>query len=146
MITGIMAFLAASISGADKAVNDSAGVAEHLTLLEHKFVEATSRGDRASVEELLAPEFTGVDPAGKEFTRAEVLGGLQSHDRKIEFLRHENIRVKVFGECAVVFAATVMGWRNGNETSTGRFPYMRVWIKRKAKWLAVATQSSVSSK
>lgn len=146
MIPGITAFLVAAIPGAVASTDDSAAVAEHLTRLERKFAEATLSGDYKSIEDLLAPEFTGVDPNGREFTRAEVLGSLQSQNRKVDFLRHENIRVKVYGECAVVFAVTVMGWRNGDQTDTGRFPYMRVWVKRQRKWLAVATQSCGTGK
>jgi hypothetical protein len=146
MIPGIMAVLPVFISGEVEGKDDGPAIAEGLTRLEHQFAEATMNGDDAGVADLLAPEFTGVNPGGKEFTRAEVLANLHSPDRKVEFLRHENLRVKIFGGCAVVFAVTVTGWESGNETVTGRFPYMRVWVKRGGRWLAVATQSCGSEK
>ena len=66
----------------------------------------------------------------------------KSPDRRIEILRHDNIRVRVFENCAVVFAVTVMRGKYQGQAFAGEFPYMRVWIKRQGRWLAVATQSS----
>ncbi|HEX9934510.1 MAG TPA: nuclear transport factor 2 family protein [bacterium] len=141
MISASLLSMMAVILGPILVQDDNTAVVEHLTRLEKKFVEATMSGDIKSVEDLLAPEFTGVDPSGREFTRADVLGNVKSPGQKIESLRHEDIRVSVFGDCAVVFAVTVMEWRENDKTVTGRFPYLRVWIKRQGKWLAVATQS-----
>jgi ketosteroid isomerase-like protein len=118
---------------------------DQITQLERQFAEAALRGDYAGIEGLLAPEFVGIDPSGRELSRAQVLAEQKSPERRIEVLRHDNIRVRMFGDCAVVFAVTVMkGTYQGNPFS-GEFPYMRVWIKRQGRWLAVATQSSRAS-
>jgi ketosteroid isomerase-like protein len=125
----------------EKMSDDSAAV-EQITRLEHQFAEAALRGDYASIEGLLAPEFIGVDPSGRELSRSQVLAEQQSPDRRIEILRHDNIRVHMFEDCAVVFAVTVMRGKYQGQAFGGKFPYMRVWIKRQGRWLAVATQSS----
>ena len=118
---------------------------DQITHLEHRFAEAALRGDIASIEGLLAPEFVGIDPNGRELSRSQVLAEQKSSDRQIEVLRHDNIRVRVFGDCAVVFAVTVMKGKYQGNVFAGEFPYMRVWIKRQGRWLAVATQSSSGS-
>lgn len=125
----------------EKMSDDSAAV-EQITRLEHQFAEAELREDYASIAGLLAPEFIGVNPNGRELSRSQVLAEQKSSDRRIEILRHDNIRVQVFGDCAVVFAVTVMRWKYRGQVFSGEFPYMRVWIKRQGRWLAVATQSS----
>ncbi len=142
MLSGVVASMAAMLCGSMSGTADDAVTVEQLTRLEHQFSRAALLGDRASVEDLLDPEFIGVDPGGRELNRADVLGDLQSPDRKIDSLRHENIRVRVFGDCAVVFAVTVMQGHYKDVPVAGEFPYMRVWIKRQGRWLAVATQSS----
>lgn len=121
--------------------DDAATVAE-ITHLEHQFSEAAMKGDNASIESLLAPEFMGVDPSGREISRAQVLAEQKIPDRVIEVLRHDNIRVRVFGDSAVVFAVTVMKGTYKGKAFAGEFPYMRVWVRRAGRWLAVATQSS----
>jgi len=124
-----------------KTSDDSNTVAE-LTRMEQEFVAATLRGDTATVEKLLADDFIGIDPNGRRFSKAEVLANLNSADTSILDLRHEDIRIAVFDDCAVATALTAVKWvQDGNEVEE-QFPYMRVWIKRQGSWLAVATQSS----
>jgi hypothetical protein len=48
-------------------------VIELLTRMEHRFAEATLQGDYSSIEKLLAPEFVGVEPHGRELGRADKL-------------------------------------------------------------------------
>jgi ketosteroid isomerase-like protein len=127
-------------------MSEDAAAVEQITRLERQFAEAALRGDVASIEGLLAPEFVGVDPGGRELSRAQVLAEQKSPERTIEVLRHDNIRVRVFGDCAVVFAVTVMKGEYQGNSFAGEFPYMRVWIKRQGRWLAVATQSSGGSR
>jgi ketosteroid isomerase-like protein len=127
------------------AAEDEAAV-EQLTRMEHQFAEAALERDISSLEKLLAPDFVGVDPRGTELTRAQVLANLQSPDRQITSLRHENVRVRLFGDTAVVLAVTVVrGEYNGQEVA-GEFPYMRVWVKRQGEWRAIATQSSAMAR
>jgi len=123
-------------------ITDDTAVVEHITRFEHQFAEAAMRGDNSTIEGLLAPEFVGVDPNGRELSRAQVLSQQKTPEQVIEVLRHENIRVRVFGDCAVVFAVTVMKGQYKGTAFAGEYPYMRVWTRRQGKWLAVATQSS----
>jgi ketosteroid isomerase-like protein len=116
---------------------------DQLTQMEHRFAEAALKGDISSVEKMLAPEFVGVDPSGKELSRADVLANMRNPEWTIESLRHENVRVRLFGDCAVVLAITVVKGKRNGEVVAGTFPYMRVWVRREGRWLAVATQATV---
>ncbi len=126
-------------------LNEDAASVEQITRLERQFAEAALRGDYASIGDLLAPEFIGVDPGGRELSRSQVLEQQRDPDRQIEVLRHNNIRVRIFDDCAVVFGITVMSGKYQGNAFAGEFPYMRVWVKRQGRWLAVATQSSSGS-
>ncbi len=63
-------------------------------------------------------------------------------DYQVLTLRHEEIRVHVFGDCAVATATTVLEARYKGQEISGRFPYTRVWLRRAGKWQAVFTQST----
>jgi len=82
------------------------------------------------------------NPLGEELTKAEVLARLRSPDYELESLQHQNIRARVFGECAVVLARTVVKGRYRGEEAGGEFPYLRVWLRREGRWQAVAAQST----
>lgn len=126
--------------------SDDSNIVTEITRMEQEFVEATLRGDTATVERLLADDFIGIDPNGRRLSKAEVLANLKSAAANILDLRHEDIRIAVFDGCAVATARTVLKWVEGGGEIEGQFPYMRVWIKRQGNWLAVATQSSGRSR
>lgn len=82
-----------------------------------------------------------MDPAGRAVTKADILARLKASDVRIESLRHGDIRVRVFGDCAVSTARTVLRASHGSEDASGVFPYMRVWVRREGRWQAVAALS-----
>ena len=59
------------------------------------------RGDAAYLARYTADDFQGMDPAGRAVTKADILARLKASDVRIESLRHGDIRVRVFGDCAV---------------------------------------------
>jgi len=116
--------------------------AEELTRIEAALPEAVLRRDTAALERVLADDFLGVNPVGKDLTRADVIAQITSPEAQWESLRHEDIRVRVFGDCAVVTARSVVKARHQGREASGRFRYLRVWVRRQGRWQAVAAQST----
>ena len=117
-------------------------VARELIKMEQELAEAAMRRDVALLDRFTADDFIGVDPMGREFTKAQVLARFQVPDYELDSLRHEDIRVRVFGNCAVAIGRTVVKGRYKGQDASGEFPYMRVWIKRNGRWQGVAAQST----
>ena len=116
---------------------------DEIVRMERELAAATARRDATAFERLMAEDFIGVDHLGREVTRAEILARLNVTGYELESLTHENIRVRVFGDCAIVTARTVLrGLYQGQDVS-GEFPYLRVWLRRAGRWQAVATQSTM---
>jgi len=115
---------------------------QKLVQLEGEIAQAMTRGDFDFLESVLADDFIGVNPLGEELTKAEVLARLRSPDYGLESLQHENIRARVFGDCAVMLARAVVKGRYRGEEAGGEFPYLRVWLRREGRWQAVAAQST----
>ncbi len=127
-------------------MEQEASAEERIVQMEREFAEATLRHDVTALERNLADNFLGVDVNGQHLNKAEVLARVKSPDIELTSLRHEDIRVRVFGDCAVATARTVVAGRYKGQETSGEFPYMRVWVKREGRWLAVATQSSAIPK
>jgi len=115
---------------------------EALEAVEREFPAALLRGDAAYLARYTADDFQGMDPAGRAITKADVLARLKAPDVRIESLRHEDIQVRVFGDCAVATARTVLRASHGSQDVSGVFPYMRVWVRREGRWQAVAALST----
>ncbi len=123
-------------------MEQEASVAQQLTRIESEFAEAALRHDAGALERYIAEDFVGVDVNGQHMDKAQVLARMQSQEMEITSLRHEDIRARVFGDCAVATARTAVAGRYKGQETGGEFPYMRVWVKRQGRWQAVATQSS----
>ena len=119
---------------------------EELEAVEREFPAALLRADAAYLASRTADDFRGLDAAGREITKADVLARLKSPDVKIESLKHEDVRVRVFGDCAVATARTVLRASHAGQDVSGVFPYMRVWVRREGRWQAVAAMSSSAPK
>ena len=123
------------------SMQDDSGIVSELTRMEREFAAAALSGDVNAIEHLLADDFIGIGLDGRRRGKSEVLADMKSAGRSILALSHEDIRIAVPGASAVAPARTFVKWSHEEEELEGRFPYLRVWIRRHGRWLAVATQS-----
>ena len=115
---------------------------EILIQLELQAGRALGKRESQVIDELFAEEFFGVNSAGAEMTKADVIRESASTDYAIESFENENIQVRVIGDCAVVTAiCAAKGLYKGADVSA-RVPYMRIWLKRDGRWQVIAAQSS----
>ncbi len=119
---------------------------QELVQLEHAFAQAAFCSDVGMMDRYTADDFTGIDSSGKEVTKAQILARFRTPRGEIESLRHDDIKVRVFGDSAVATARTVVKGKVNGQEFAGEYPYMRVWIKRNGRWLAVAAMSTVAAK
>ncbi len=125
-----------------QAMKQNEEAQQELMRIESTLPEAMMRGDRAMIERITADDFLGFEPNGQEIRKADLLARMNAPDYVLESLRHEDIRVRVFGDCAVATALTVVKGRYKGQETGGRFRYLRVWVRRDARWQAVAAQSA----
>ena len=134
----VLAFTQTGEQGMESTRSDE----QQLIQIEQKLAEATRRPDASVYEQYMAEDFIGINHNGQELTRAQILERLRVPGVELESLTHENIRVRVYGDCAIATARTVLKGRFQGQDVSGEFPYLRVWLKRNGRWQAVATQST----
>ena len=116
---------------------------QQLIQMECDLAQAVLRNDVALMDRYTADDFAGVDHSGKEITKAQILARFRSSGPSaVESIHHEDIKVRVFGDCAVATARTVVKGKANGQEFAGEYPYMRVWIKRDGRWQAVAAMST----
>ncbi len=114
---------------------------EELTRRERKVGEAIARRDVATLDRWFADDFLAIVPGGVELTKAQALAQITAPGYELEFLRNEDIRVRVFGDVAIATARGVARGRLQGQETTGEFRYTRVWLRRDGRWQAVAAHS-----
>lgn len=120
---------------------------QELVQLERDFAQAALHSDVAMMDRYTADDFVGIDSNGREITKAQILARFRTPGATgVESLRHDDIKVRVFGDSAVATARTVLKGKAAGQAFAGEYPYMRVWIKREGRWQAVAAMSSSATK
>lgn len=117
-----------------------------LARIQQDLSRAWVAGDRPVIEQIIAPEWRSTGPDGRASDRASVLTEVfEKRVHKIHRLDIDDVRVRVFGDAAVV---------TGRTHGVGEFagaPYDVVirftdtFIRRKGRWQAVASHASLDT-
>lgn len=140
LLCAALSLVAAGQKAGSSEIND-ARTREEITWLEHEFARAAAAGDAAKVERYLADNFLAIDAAGNELTKQDLLARMKLPDYEVVSLVHDDVRVRVVGDCAVVRARTVLQARYKGRDVSGDYPYTRTWVRAQGRWLAVASFS-----
>ena len=115
-----------------------------LTEIQQDLARAWQKGDRSTLEQLIAPDWTSTGPDGSTSDRAQVLAQVfETRVHKIHDLTIEEVKVRVFEDAAVV---------TGKTHGVGEFqdvPYdvvirfTDVFVRRSGKWQAIASHASL---
>src|SRR5438552_18974879 len=121
-----------------------AKVSEELRKLVQAWDRADLAGDTATLDRLLADEFSFVGGESK----AQYLASLKSKpaDLTIESAVSTDVQVQVSGSTAVVTGLDTISGTNKGKAYTNRWLYMDVWVRRSGRWQCVKTYSSLANK
>jgi len=98
---------------------------------------ALQRADIAQVERLTAGDFIHIDTSGRILQRADWLARTP---RKRLNDNYEDLRIRVYGDTAVLSAERSWTWQETGEKLRTRL--LKIWVKRDGGWKAVASQST----
>jgi ketosteroid isomerase-like protein len=127
-------------SGQSTKDTKSGGVEEHLMKLERDGIEAMKRNDISFMENLEAPDFLFIDPGGMVHTRDEDLAIARSGDLKIESMNIDEMKVRVYGDTAVVTGQSTVKGMFKTQDISGKYRWTDVFVKRNGKWQLVNAQ------
>jgi len=112
---------------------------EELLKLEKAFGEAIVKNDVEGVERIVTDDWIIIDPNGEIVDRARFFEVIKSGALTHDIMESEDLRVRAYGDSAVVTAITsTKGKFMGQEFST-RERATDVFIKRDRRWQCVLT-------
>ena len=115
-----------------------------LIELQQILAEAWLAGDRATVEGIIAPEWTSTGPDGQTTDRPTVLAQVfETGVHKIRDLKIDDVKARVFGDAAVVTGRThgVGEFEGSGYDVVIRFT--DTFVRREGRWQAVASHASL---
>jgi ketosteroid isomerase-like protein len=127
-------------------VGTTQSAAQQLSQIQHRLAKAAVESDLETFNTILASDWTSIDLTGRVLTKPQVLQELASKERQIEAASIDDIRVREFGEVAVVTGRTTATGSYQGQRSTVVLRFTDVFVKRAGRWQAVASQGTLIKK
>jgi hypothetical protein len=128
---------------AAESVPDPASVSAQIRALELAHNEAISRGDVAAIRRMTSDDFTFITQRGFLIDREHMLSALARGEFHYEYRQLSDLRIRIYGESAVVTGLSLHTIQQNGKDSTDAFRYTRVYVRQDGRWLAVAWQVTV---
>ncbi len=123
---------------ASPSLAQSNQIIEALIRLEDEWALAVQRGDTAALHLIIADDYIGTTASGSTQNKKDYLADFISGDRRTFSLTTEDLRVRVYGETAVLtHGGKAQGEYRGRRTS-GALRWTHVLVRRGGRWQAVA--------
>ena len=102
--------------------------------------DALLKGDAAAWGKLAADDSTSIGADGKVLSKAELLDGFRTGKVKYESIDTSDIKIRVYGDTAVLTDTSSIKARRGDLDMSGQYRNVRVFVKRSGKWQQVLAQ------
>jgi len=121
---------------------DSHAIHKEIEALEQKWREAIISNNVSEMDHLLADDYIGISANGTVETKAQALALRKAGTVKISQLDLNDLKVRVYGDTAVVTSKADLQGTNGQSDSSGNYRYTRVYNKRLGQWKIVSFEAS----
>lgn len=119
-----------------------AGVEDDIEQLEQKRSDAIVAGDVATLDTLYADEFYYNRAGGDSLIKPAYLALLSSGEIKVTHAVREGVKIRVYGDTAVVTGMQHIDVTLKGEPRTVHLRYLHVWVKKGYGWKLVARQAT----
>jgi uncharacterized protein (TIGR02246 family) len=101
---------------------------------------ALMKPDLTALSEIFADDYVQYDPAGRAFTKQEVLQSLASGKVRYPVIKSVTRQIRLFGEMAIVHGVEEDDVEADGQHFPARYLYMDVVCRREGRWQIVASQ------
>jgi len=120
---------------------DTAKDEKEILQIERDWAQANLKADAAALGKILGDDWVGQGPFGT-MTKAQTLAELKSGDYKTDSVTLGDMKVRVFGDTAIVSGSNDEKSSYKGKDTSGHWTWTDVFVKRKGHWQAVASQGT----
>ena len=114
-----------------------------LLKMNAEYDEAIMRGDAAALDRIFAEEFILTNWQCEVLNKQQQIAAVARGEAKLEDARSEDVRVRIYGETAVMTGRfTAQSTREGKTVKLNEL-YTAVWVRRDGRWQLVAEQGNL---
>ena len=139
----VAAFSLAAISAVPaRGQGGSAGVEDQIKKMEKDRAAAVVKGDVATLEKLTSDDYMFINAYGQLSDKATTMNGIKTGNIKLTSNEVSDLKVRVYGNTAVVTGKANSKGTIGGRELTGPVMFTRVYVKNNGKWQSVAFQQT----
>jgi ketosteroid isomerase-like protein len=121
---------------------DSHAIRKSIEALEMKWRDAELSNNVSEMGKLLADDYIGISANGTVETKSETLDARRAGTARIQSLDITDLKVRVYGDTAVVTSKAALVGENGQSDISGNYRYTRVYNRRLGRWKIVSFEAS----
>jgi hypothetical protein len=115
-------------------------VEQQLVKLEHEWIDAFAKPDRAQLERLMTDDYVSNNADGSVTDKAQSIAASEAGFFSGTSSTSEDVKIRIYGDVAVITSLdTVKGKFNG------QFRHTSIWVKRKGRWQVLGWQGTAVS-
>ena len=117
-------------------------VREQLKKLEMDRAAAVVKGDTATLDKQTADDYVLISMNGRMTDKSQMLDGFKSGQSKLTSNDLSDLKVRVYGDAAVVTGKADVKGTLGGQDATGQILFTRVYVKKGGRWQSVSFQQT----
>lgn len=117
-------------------------VEDQIKKMETARAAAVVKGDMALLEKETSDDYTLINMNGQMSDKAQMIGAFKSGQSKLTVDEISDMKVRVYGDTAVVTGKVTVKGMMGGKDATGQAMFTRVYVKKGGQWQSVALQQT----
>src|ERR1035437_1087886 len=130
----------APAEGAAAAMPAPSNVEETIMQVERDWGDAMTKHDIVALDRILGDDHSVITKDGSVLTKAQELANYKSGESSNELSDFEPMKIRVFGDTAVVTGGHREKSHNFGKDTSGHYRWTDLFVKRNGRWQAVASQ------
>lgn len=122
--------------------HESHAIHKEIESLEMQWRDAVVGNNVSQMDHLLADDYIGISANGTVETKTQELAQRRAGTVRIQSLDLSDLKVRVYGDTAVVTSRAELTGVNGQSDISGNYRYTRVYNKRLGQWKIVSFEAS----
>jgi ketosteroid isomerase-like protein len=122
--------------------HESHAIHKEIEALEMQWRDAVLGNNVSQMDHLLADDYIGISANGTIETKTQELAQRKAGTVRIQSLDLSDLKVRVYGDTAVVTSRAELTGVNGQSDISGNYRYTRVYNKRLGQWKIVSFEAS----
>ena len=134
LIAAVLVVAASSVFAQD--------VQEQLKKMEMDRAAAVVKADVATLDKTTSDDYVLINLNGRMTGKSEMIAGFKSGQSKLTAEDLSDLKVRVYGNTAVITGKADVKGTLGGTDATGTILFTRVWVKKDGRWQSTSLQQT----